>query len=467
MTLARRALGLAAVVLAVANPARGEIYRWTDAQGRIHFTERIDQVPAEHRAAARERAAASAPDRVHTYSGSASDAPAAPAPVRGSRREIEIPFTRMGSLMRVDASVNDVVTVPFLIDTGASGVSIPSSYAAKLGVRIRPDTPHVQVTTANGVVARPLISLRSIEIAGARVENLSATIDPGLDFGLLGGSFFNNYVYRVDAARAVITLAPNDQMRGGLDEAQWRERFRSANRSAAPARGVSPRPPVPRGTRALGARDPRARAPNEPERSRTPRGRARRAADLAGWRRKMRFAADPGVARRLGARDRGARGAVPLHRARRQDDLHRPEAAPVRARRRRSRRESSITPRHPRLPSATRTSFPRLARANRQAADAAEQAAALWKQKKRDAEQRVERDPRAARLDPEIRELLQPGRLGHHARRGGHPAGRQLHGIAPRVHTRSKRRRPPRASTSPRVCADECRRAGCLPGWLR
>lgn len=227
MILARRALGLAAAVLAVAIPARGEIYRWTDAQGRIHFTERIDQVPAEHRAAARERAAASAPERVHTYSGSASDEPAAPAPVRGSRREIEIPFTRMGSLMRVDASVNDVAGVPFLIDTGASGVSIPSSYAAKLGVRIRPDTPHVQVTTANGVVARPLISLRSIEVGGARVENLSATIDPGLDFGLLGGSFFNNYVYRVDAARAVITLAPNDSLRGGFDEAEWRERFRS------------------------------------------------------------------------------------------------------------------------------------------------------------------------------------------------------------------------------------------------
>ena len=121
---------------------------------------------------------------------------------------IEIPFTRLGSLMRVDARVNDLVTVPFLIDTGASGVSIPHSYAAKLGVRVRPDTPQIRVTTANGVVARPLIALQSIEIAGARVENLTATLDPGLDFGLLGGSFFNNYVYRVDAARSMITLAP-------------------------------------------------------------------------------------------------------------------------------------------------------------------------------------------------------------------------------------------------------------------
>jgi clan AA aspartic protease (TIGR02281 family) len=213
------------VALAVANPAHGEIYSWTDARGRIHFTERIDQVPAEHRAGARERAAASSPDRLQMYSTAASDAPAAPSPLRESRREIEIPFTRIGSLMRVDATVNDEVRIPFLIDTGASGVSIPNSYVQKLGVRVRTDTPHVQVTTANGVVARPLISLQSIELAGARVENLSATVDPALDFGLLGGAFFNNFVYRVDAARGVMTLAPNNRMRGGLDAVQWREKF--------------------------------------------------------------------------------------------------------------------------------------------------------------------------------------------------------------------------------------------------
>ena len=45
-----------------------------------------------------------------------------------------------------------------------------------------------------------------------------AVVDPGLEFGLLGGAFFNNYVYRVDAARSVITLAPNQDMRGGLGE---------------------------------------------------------------------------------------------------------------------------------------------------------------------------------------------------------------------------------------------------------
>src|SRR5262245_36781033 len=103
MTLARRALRLATVFLAVTGPARGEIYRWTDAAGRLHFTERIEQVPPEHRDAARESATASrGEDRIHTISGSTSNQPTTAAPDRRSRDEIEIPFTRIGSLMRVD-----------------------------------------------------------------------------------------------------------------------------------------------------------------------------------------------------------------------------------------------------------------------------------------------------------------------------------------------------------------------------
>jgi len=51
--------------------------------------------------------------------------------------------------------------------------------------------------------------------------------------GLLGGSFFNNFVYQVDAAEGVITLRTNESVRGGLAEAQWRERFRSARSELA------------------------------------------------------------------------------------------------------------------------------------------------------------------------------------------------------------------------------------------
>jgi clan AA aspartic protease (TIGR02281 family) len=228
MLLDARVLPIALLVLATAGSAPAEVYRWTDAAGRMHFTDSLDQVPAAQREAARRASQAPAPgaDRVQRYTGSAaSEQPGRTA--RSGRDEIEIRFARMGSLMRVEATVNDVVSVPFLVDTGASGVSIPRAYAEKLGLRIRPDTPHVEVMTANGIVSRPIVPLRSVELDGARVENLMAVVDPGLEFGLLGGSFFNNYVYRVDAARSVITLSRNEDLRGGLGEHQWREQFRA------------------------------------------------------------------------------------------------------------------------------------------------------------------------------------------------------------------------------------------------
>jgi hypothetical protein len=46
-----------------------------------------------------------------------------------------------------------------------------------------------------------------------------------MSIGLLGGKFFNNYKYSVDAAAGIITLVPNDGVRGGEAADQWRERF--------------------------------------------------------------------------------------------------------------------------------------------------------------------------------------------------------------------------------------------------
>jgi clan AA aspartic protease (TIGR02281 family) len=210
-------------------PADAEIYRWTDEQGRVHFTQSLDRVPAAQRAEADARAKRGT-SRSLNRAGGSSD-PAAPAPTlrRAQRRPggtLQIPFSRDGTLMRVDAMVNDTLRVPFLVDTGASGISLPSAYAERLGLAVGPDTERVQVHTANGIASRALVTLQSVEVGGARVELLEATVSPSMSIGLLGGSFFNNFVYSVDAAAGVISLAPNDNIRGGHGADAWRRRFR-------------------------------------------------------------------------------------------------------------------------------------------------------------------------------------------------------------------------------------------------
>jgi clan AA aspartic protease (TIGR02281 family) len=212
-----------------AAPAAGEVYRWTDAQGRLHFSQHLEQVPREQRPAARETARAESKsgsaDRIQTF-----EAPVRPASISRAtfgRRTLRIPFERDGTLMRVHVQLNDSLRVPFLVDTGASGISIPASVAGQLGLLGGPKLGSMVVRTANGLVTRSVVRLDSVEVGGARVEGLEATVNPSMSVGLLGGTFFNNFIYRVDAAEQVITLQANDGIRGGIGAEQWRERFRA------------------------------------------------------------------------------------------------------------------------------------------------------------------------------------------------------------------------------------------------
>jgi clan AA aspartic protease (TIGR02281 family) len=220
--MARLALFLAVLAVSTASAASAEIYRWVDPQGNLHFTEDLSQVPPQYREQAVRRPTSPPSDALQTYT-----PPARIEPRSGTRSGdvILIPFERRGTLMWVNAVVNDHQPVPFLIDTGASGVSLPSSVVDELGIRIRPDTPRVTVSTANGFVRVPVVEIDSIQLGNARVEGLYATVNPSMSVGLLGGTFFNNYKYSVDIAAGVITLVPNEGVRGGAAADQWRERF--------------------------------------------------------------------------------------------------------------------------------------------------------------------------------------------------------------------------------------------------
>ena len=221
--MTRLALVLALMAVLHAGAASAEIYRWTDPDGNLHFTEDLSQVPSQYREQAVRKPSSGSRGALQTYTPPANIEPRSAA---RSQDVIHIPFERRGTLMWVNAVVNDRHPVPFLIDTGASGVSLPSEVVTQLGIRIRPDTPRVTVGTANGYVRVPVVKIDSVQLGNARVEGLQATVNPTMSVGLLGGSFFNNYKYSVDIAAGVITLVPNEGVRGGAAAEQWRERFR-------------------------------------------------------------------------------------------------------------------------------------------------------------------------------------------------------------------------------------------------
>jgi aspartyl protease family protein len=116
------------------------------------------------------------------------------APNSAPPRQIVLPvgpgghFTTMGM-------INGQVT-SFLVDTGATSVSIGQIEAEKLGLRYMYGK-RIVTQTANGVVPAYQLQLTSIRIGAIEVRDVEAIVIPGLmSHVLLGNSFLNRFQMR-------------------------------------------------------------------------------------------------------------------------------------------------------------------------------------------------------------------------------------------------------------------------------
>ena len=203
------------LALSLPTPAIAELFRWTDAGGTVHITENLANVPPQHRTQATSRARKTSNVRGFQRYASAKTSPRhvdalSLSPTgHSSQGEILVPFVREGNLMKVNVRLNDRVVAPFYVDTGASDISLPRSVGTQLGVSTGSSTGFATEITASGAIQVTVITLDSVQVGGARVEKLLATINPMLEVGLLGGSFFNRFSYSVDPAKVVLILRPN------------------------------------------------------------------------------------------------------------------------------------------------------------------------------------------------------------------------------------------------------------------
>lgn len=225
----------AALAVLLAGPARAAIYRWTDAQGQVHFAQNLSDVPPAYRAEASASAStpSAGPSRFQTYASPPESSTSSTGRTALPGRVFEIPFQRHGNAMMVQVKVNDRVTAPFVVDTGASDVSIPAAVAAAAGIQVDASTPRQVYRTANGSVSQPVVTIDSIQAGNVRVEGLRGSISDSMGVGLLGGTFFNHFTFQIDPAASVISLVQNPGMRGGMSQADWRSRFRDLHQRLA------------------------------------------------------------------------------------------------------------------------------------------------------------------------------------------------------------------------------------------
>lgn len=112
----------------------------------------------------------------------------APAPAAPPSGDGAIPKSPDGHFW-ADARVNDR-DVHFLVDTGATAVALSADDARTLGFSPGGLVYDYKVNTAAGPARAAKVTLASISVDGARVDNVEAyVIESGLDASLLGMSY--------------------------------------------------------------------------------------------------------------------------------------------------------------------------------------------------------------------------------------------------------------------------------------
>ena len=102
----------------------------------------------------------------------------------------------------------DGKAIRVMVDTGASVVVLTPADAVRLGLRLKADDFSATVITASGPVPAAPVALRTVAVAGARVEQVEAlVVEHGLPHSLLGMSYLGR-LSSFSATPVGLTLRP-------------------------------------------------------------------------------------------------------------------------------------------------------------------------------------------------------------------------------------------------------------------
>src|ERR1041384_4707297 len=129
----------------------------------------------------------------------------APQPAPSSNyRTVTLNSDRRGHF-QADVRV-DGRSIEFMVDTGASVVSLRESSAARLGIHPSARDYNVRMHTANGVGKAALVRLDRVELNGITVRAVEAVVGPAepLSPNPLGRAFLSRVKFSHDRGRLVI-----------------------------------------------------------------------------------------------------------------------------------------------------------------------------------------------------------------------------------------------------------------------
>jgi len=197
-------VAIMAALTALALPfasASAQMFRWTDDQGGIHYTQGVDNVPERFRAKAQMMAL---PERAPAPPASPAAGESAPATTT-----TKIPFTP-GKPIMVSARVNGGGSANLMLDTGASVTVINPRVLASMGIgSARALRGSVKGATGSADVL--FVPIESIEVGNARSGPLRVAahdVELAQGDGLLGRDFLDQFTVTIDSTAGTVTLTP-------------------------------------------------------------------------------------------------------------------------------------------------------------------------------------------------------------------------------------------------------------------
>jgi len=231
------------ILIVFVSPSYGEMYKWVDEKGTLHFADDLSKVPEKYRPDAEMLKAPKEISSPGIKEKTKEPQISLPTPKTSESKGFEVDLFRKHELWLVEVMLNERVKRNLVVDSGASFILISQQTAKELGVIIDESTPFIPGSTVSGVILTPLVTLKSVKVGNASVENVEAVIYsmPGGQDGLLGNSFLNKFRVVLDAINSKMILysmkgISSPDRPGGYSRDYWIGQFRFYNRNLAELR---------------------------------------------------------------------------------------------------------------------------------------------------------------------------------------------------------------------------------------